>query len=66
MLWLLFGSFGALCILRVPIAFSMLISSTLAIGVQGDVPLSILPQRIWVGLNNFPLLAQNQGWDKAL
>jgi tripartite ATP-independent transporter DctM subunit len=35
----------------------MLISSTLAIWVQGDVPLSILPQRIWVGLNNFPLLA---------
>lgn len=57
MLWLLFGSFGALCLLRVPIAFAMLISSTLAIGIQGDVPLSILPQRMWVGLNNFPLLA---------
>ena len=57
MLWLLFGSFAGLCLLRVPIAFAMLISSTLAIGVQGDVPLSILPQRIWVGLNNFPLLA---------
>ena len=57
MLWLLFGSFAVLCLLRVPIAFSMLISSTLAIGVQGDVPLSILPQRLWVGLNNFPLLA---------
>ena len=57
MLWLLFGSFAGLCLLRVPIAFAMLISSTLAIGVQGDVPLSILPQRMWVGLNNFPLLA---------
>ncbi len=57
MLWLLFGSFAALCLLRVPIAFAMFISSTLAITVQGDVPLSILPQRIWVGLNNFPLLA---------
>ncbi len=56
-LWLLFGSFVVLCLLRVPIAFAMLISSTLAIGVQGDVPLSIVPQRIWVGLNNFPLLA---------
>jgi tripartite ATP-independent transporter DctM subunit len=41
----------------VPIAFSMFISATLAIAVQGDVPLSIVPQRIWVGLNNFPLLA---------
>jgi tripartite ATP-independent transporter DctM subunit len=57
MLWLLFGSFAALCLLRVPIAFAMLISATLAIAGQGDVPLSIVPQRIWVGLNNFPLLA---------
>lgn len=57
MLWLLFGSFIVLCLLRVPIAFSMLISSTLAIFAQGDVPLSIVPQRMWVGLNNFPLLA---------
>jgi tripartite ATP-independent transporter DctM subunit len=57
MLFLLFGSFAALCLLRVPIAFSMLISATLAIAAQGDVPLSIVPQRIWVGLNNFPLLA---------
>jgi tripartite ATP-independent transporter DctM subunit len=57
MLWLLFGSFAALCVLRVPIAFAMFISATLAIAVQGDVPLSIVPQRIWVGLNNFPLLA---------
>ena len=57
MLWLLFGSFALLCLLRVPIAFSMFISATLAIAAAGDVPLSIVPQRIWVGLNNFPLLA---------
>lgn len=57
MLAVLFVSFGVLCVLRVPIAFSMLISSTLTIWLQGDVPLSIVPQRIWVGLNNFPLLA---------
>jgi tripartite ATP-independent transporter DctM subunit len=57
MLWLLFGSFGLLCVLRVPVAFAMLISATLAIALQGDVPLTIVPQRIWVGLNNFPLLA---------
>lgn len=56
MLWLLFGSFLALCLLRVPIAFAMLISSTLAVLAAG-VPLSIVPQRVWVGLNNFPLLA---------
>ena len=57
MLWLLFGSFALLCLLRVPIAFGMFLSATFAIAVAGDVPLSIVPQRIWVGLNNFPLLA---------
>lgn len=57
MLLLLFGAFAALCAVRVPIAFAMLISATLAIAGQGDVPLSIVPQRMWVGLNNFPLLA---------
>ena len=57
MLWVLFGSFALLCVMRVPIAFAMLISATLAIAGQGDVPLSIVPQRMWVGLNNFPLLA---------
>ncbi|NQW03072.1 MAG: TRAP transporter large permease [Acidobacteria bacterium] len=57
MLWLLFGAFAVLCVLRVPIAFAMLISATVAIAAQGDVPLAIVPQRIWVGLNNFPLLA---------
>src|SRR5687767_1725817 len=49
--------FLGLCLLRVPIAFAMFVSSTVVIWIQGDVPLSIVPQRIWVGLNNFPLLA---------
>lgn len=57
MLTVLFASFAVLCLLRVPIAFSMLISSTLTIWLEGDVPLQIVTQRIWVGLNNFPLLA---------
>ena len=57
MVWLLFIVFLVLCLLRVPIAFAMLISATVAIAAQGDVPLSIVPQRMWVGLNNFPLLA---------
>ena len=35
----------------------MFMSSTLVIWLQGDVPLAIVPQRMWVGLNNFPLLA---------
>src|SRR5690349_20032194 len=57
MQWLLFGSFALFCLLRVPIAFGMFISATLAILLQHDVPLSIVTQRMWVGLNNFPLLA---------
>ena len=57
MLWILFGSFALLCVARVPVAFSMLISATLVIWVQNDVPLMIVTQRLWVGLNNFPLLA---------
>lgn len=54
---LLLALFLGLCLVRVPIAFAMLISSTLIIWMQGDVPLAIVPQRMWVGLNNFPLLA---------
>ncbi len=57
MLIILFGTFIMLCLLRVPIAFSLLISSTIAILAQGDVSLLIVTQRLWVGLNNFPLLA---------
>ena len=57
MLTFLFLSFAALCVARVPIAFAMLVSSTLTIWLQGDVPLIIVPQRLWAGLNNFPLLA---------
>lgn len=57
MLVLLFSSFVALCLLRVPIAFALFLSSTLAIWAEGDVSLTIVPQRMWVGLNNFPLLA---------
>ena len=57
MIWLLLGAFAVLVLVRVPIAFAMLISATLAIAVEGDVSMTIVPQRIWVGLNNFPLLA---------
>lgn len=57
MFMLLLALFLGLCLVRVPIAFAMLISSTLIIWMQGDVPLAIVPQRMWVGLNNFSLLA---------
>lgn len=57
MLLVLFASFIILCLLRVPIAFSLLLSAVLAILVDGTIPLTIATQRLWVGLNNFPLLA---------
>jgi len=57
MLVLLFGSFIVLCMLEVPVAFALFISSVLTIMVEGDVPLTIVAQRIWTGLNNFPLIA---------
>jgi tripartite ATP-independent transporter DctM subunit len=57
MLLILFGTLIILCLLRIPIVFSLFISSTLAIIVQGNVSLEIVSQRMWVGLNNFPLLA---------
>lgn len=57
MLFVLFCSFVILCLLRVPVAFSLFLSSTLAIWIDPNVPLTVVTQRIWVGLNNFPLLA---------
>ncbi len=57
MLYILFGSFILMCILRVPVAVGLFLSSTLAIVFQGSIPLTIVVQRMWVGLNSFPLLA---------
>ena len=57
MLILLFGSFIVLCLLEVPVAFSLFLSASVTILAQGDVPITIVAQKIWGGLNNFPLLA---------
>lgn len=57
MLYILFGSFILLCIVRVPVAVALFLSSTLAVIFEGAVPLTIVTQRMWVGLNSFPLLA---------
>ncbi len=43
--------------LNVPIAFSMALSSILGLLVKGDVPLVILPQKIFTGCDSFSLLA---------
>ena len=57
MLYILFGSFALLCVIRVPVAVALFLSSTLAIIFEGGIPLTIVTQRMWVGLNSFPLLA---------
>ncbi len=41
----------------IPIASSLGLASALALFAQGSLPLTLLPQRIFVGLDSFPLLA---------
>lgn len=41
----------------IPIASSLGLASALSLVVQGTLPLTLLPQRIYVGLDSFPLLA---------
>lgn len=43
--------------LRVPVALAMIISSTLTLLVDGTVPMIVVAQRLWGGLESFPLLA---------
>ncbi|MCC4722894.1 MULTISPECIES: TRAP transporter large permease [Salinicoccus] len=52
---LLFGLFFLLMILRIPIAFSLAISSMIYLFVNG-IPLNIVPQRMFGGLNSFVLI----------
>lgn len=51
-----FGLWFALMIIDIPIAFSMLIASTVFLVQHNEVLLSI-PQRLMAGPNNFPILA---------
>ncbi len=43
--------------MNVPIAFSMGLSSIVGLLLKGDIPLIILPQKIFTGCDSFPLLA---------
>jgi tripartite ATP-independent transporter DctM subunit len=53
---ILIGGFLVLMFVRVPIAFAMGISSLIFL-LHTDMPISVLAQRLAVGLNSFPLLA---------
>jgi C4-dicarboxylate transporter DctM subunit len=50
-------SFIALVAINVPIAFSMGLASILGLLLQGNIPLVIVPQKIFTGSDSFPLLA---------
>ena len=43
--------------LNVPVAWAMIISSVLALLVDGSMPMVVVAQRLWGGLESFPLLA---------
>jgi tripartite ATP-independent transporter DctM subunit len=43
--------------MRIPIVFAMLLSSTVYITFLSDIPLAILPHRIYGAVESFPLLA---------
>ena len=53
----LIGSFFALCLAGVPIAFAMGLSTLLGILYHGSLPLSLLAQRTLVGVDSYALLA---------
>ena len=42
---------------NLPIAFALGLASTLAIAFQGNVPLTIIPQRMFAAVDSFPLMA---------
>ncbi len=53
---LLFGVFALCLAIGVPIAFSLGVSSMLCLHLL-DVPLSVVPQRLFTALDSFPTMA---------
>lgn len=53
---MLFGLFAVFLIIRVPISFSLGIASAICL-LMLDVPLTVVPQRIFTALDNFPMMA---------
>ena len=54
---ILSGAFLVFVAINVPIAFSMGLTSILALLVRGTIPLVVVPQKIFTGCDSFPLLA---------
>ena len=57
MLIILIISLLALLLVGVPVGFSLLASTLLALLMEGSIPLQTLPQRLALGLDSFPMLA---------
>ncbi|MGG3449117.1 TRAP transporter large permease [Domibacillus aminovorans] len=57
MLPIFFISLFVLLFLSVPIAFSLGLSTVAGIWMHDSLPLDVVPQRIFVALNSFPLMA---------
>jgi len=51
------GSLLILLIARVPIGLAMLIAAITYLLSYGTIPMTVVPQRLWAGLESFPLLA---------
>ncbi len=55
--WVIGISLVVLLAMRVPVSFAMIISSLLALLTAGNIPMIVVAQRLWGGLESFPLLA---------
>ncbi len=55
--WVIGISLVVLLALNVPVSFAMIISSLLALLSVGNIPMVVVAQRLWGGLESFPLLA---------
>ena len=53
----LFGSFLITLVIGVPVAITLGLSTLVAVLVDGRFPAMIVPQRLFAGLDSFPLLA---------
>lgn len=55
--WVIGVSLLVLLAMKVPVSFAMIISSLLALLTAGNIPMVVVAQRLWGGLESFPLLA---------
>lgn len=57
MSWLLAIVFFITLLIGIPVAFCLALTSLVVLLVLGDVPLHLIPQRMFTGMDSFPLMA---------